>query len=89
MNVNAVLGGVLLKFLQIVGQMRLSMFLDLAGRFAQVFPFGQSLCHTVALLAHAEERLVVAGDHSVVLQVGFGSHGMFCTHSPADNICAT
>ena len=72
-HADAVFHGVGLKLLQIVGQMGGRVLLDLAGGLAQVFPFGQSLGHVVALLAHTEESLVVATHHVVVLQIALCS----------------
>ena len=67
MDVNTIFDGVLFKLLQIVGKVRLSMFLYLTGSLAQVFPFGQSLSHAVAFLPHTKERLVVARHYGIIL----------------------
>ena len=71
MHMDAILESVLFKLLQIVGQVRLRMFLDLAGRLAQVFPLWQSLCHAVAFLPHPKEGLIVACHYGIILQIGF------------------
>ena len=67
--VDAVLLGVRLELLKIVGQMGDGVPLDLVGGIAQVLPFGQGLCHAVAFLSHAEECIVVALNHFRLLLV--------------------
>ena len=72
-HMDAILHGILLKLFQIVGQMGDGMLLDLTGSLAQVFPLRKVLGHTVALLAHTIEGLVVMLCYARFLQIGLGS----------------
>ena len=88
-NMYTIVSGIALKHFQVVSQVGLSMFLYLAGQFAQLLPFRQGLGHTVTLLTYAEEGLVMARHDGIILHIPLGSLSMFGTHSPEDNICAT
>ena len=72
MNMDTVTGCLLLELLQIVGKVSHRVFLYLTGSVAQILPFWQHLCHAVAFLAHAKERVVVAFHYVRLLLVSLG-----------------
>ena len=76
----AVLGGIGLELLQVVSKVCDGVSFDLIGGCAQLLPFGQRLSHSVALLTHAPESVVVMRHLVSILVKLTGSDRMFCTH---------
>ena len=73
---HAVGRGVALELLQVVGQMAQGVLLDLRREVPELLPFGNTLHHAVALLAHGIERLVVPGHAPGVGHEFSGCNGM-------------
>ena len=88
-DMHAILLGIGLELLEVVGKMGDGVLLDEVGRFAQLLPLLKLIGKAVALGTHAPEGLVVAGYSARILIEFLGSNTVFGTHNPAAKICAT
>ena len=81
MHMHAILLGIGLELLQIVGQMGDGVPLDEVGRFAQLLPLFKLISEAVTLGTHTPECLVVAGYSARILIELLGSYTVFGTHN--------